>query len=253
MDTRLQVLLIVVFSVLLACQTDRSAVEYGNPPADGFNLEGSDEEAISIADEVMEAMGGRLAWDTTRFIKWTFFGRRDHTWDKHNGLANISVLSENLSITVDLNDKTGKVVKDGMEMTNTDSIDHYLDRGYKMWVNDSYWLVMPFKLKDSGVTLKYAGKDTTTLGATSDVLELTFSDVGVTPDNKYLVYVDEDTRLVTQWDYFANYVDETARFQSPWPDYRKYGDILLSGGQIAGNRLTNISISQSLTDNPFSN
>ena len=29
------------------------------------------------------------------------------------------------------------------------------------WINDLYWLVMPFKLKDSGVTLKCLGEDTT--------------------------------------------------------------------------------------------
>ncbi|MFK7925292.1 MAG: hypothetical protein AB8H47_25275, partial [Bacteroidia bacterium] len=53
-----------------------------NPAYDGFDLVGSDEKAIAIADQTMEAMGGRAAWDATRFVKWNFLGFRTLTWDK---------------------------------------------------------------------------------------------------------------------------------------------------------------------------
>ena len=64
---------------------------YGNPPAEGFNLEGSDPEAIEVADQVMEAMGGREAWDNTRHIAWNFFGSRDLVWDKWTGDVRIDM------------------------------------------------------------------------------------------------------------------------------------------------------------------
>ena len=38
-------------------------VEYNNPPAEGFNQEGSDLLATLLADKSMQAMGGRKAWD----------------------------------------------------------------------------------------------------------------------------------------------------------------------------------------------
>ena len=45
---------------------------------------------------------------------------------------------------------------------------------------------MPFKLKNSGVTLKYLGDTTATKdGKPADVLQLTFEGMGVTPDNKH--------------------------------------------------------------------
>ena len=116
-------------------------------------------------------------------------------------------------------------------MENPDSVATYVERGKSIWINDSYWLVMPYKLKDSGVTLKYVGEDTTQVGALADVLELTFEEVGDTPDNKYLVYVDKDSRLVTQWDFFTNYQDEEPRFSTPWDNYQTYGGIKLSGGR----------------------
>ena len=43
-----------------------------NAPAEGFDLESSDPLAIVIADRVMHAMGGRRAWDQTRYLSWNF-------------------------------------------------------------------------------------------------------------------------------------------------------------------------------------
>ena len=45
----------------------------------------SDEKAVAVADEVMEALGGQSAWDNTRCLTWSFFGRRTHVWDKFTG------------------------------------------------------------------------------------------------------------------------------------------------------------------------
>ena len=44
-----------------ACENKKNKLTSSevNPPAKGFNLEASDQKAITIADEVMEAMGGR--------------------------------------------------------------------------------------------------------------------------------------------------------------------------------------------------
>ena len=138
----------------------------------------------------MKASGGRYAWDQTRFIRWTFFNNRSLIWDKKQNRVRIESLKEDLKILLNLGDMTGKVWKNGEMFTQPDSIKKYLERGKGIWINDSYWLVMPFKLKDSGVTLKYLGKHNNTLGIECDVLELTFKAVGVTPDNKYHVYIN---------------------------------------------------------------
>ena len=244
-------LILTSLVVLVSCQQEPSLIVHENPGASGFNVEASDAQAIEIADNVMQAMGGRKAWDTSRFIQWTFFGRRIHIWDKLEHRARIDVPSDSLTVIFNLKDQTGRVKSKGVEITHPDSVLNYVGMAYRWWINDSYWLVMPFKLKDSGVTLKYLGESKTTLEKQAELLELTFQEVGVTPDNKYWIYVDPQTKLVTQWDYFPNYADTIARFQSPWPDYQQYGDLLLSGGQIAGNKLTGIAVSQSVKGAPF--
>lgn len=219
-------ILLFAAAIWLHCSPKISAPV--NPPAPGFNAASSDTRAIQIADEVMNAMGGRKAWDETRFISWTFFERRKLLWDKQAGKCRIEWLKRPLTVTVDLNTGTGKVNLNGVEQTHPDSLAKYLDLGKKVWINDSYWLVMPFKLKDSGVTLKYLGDSKTEAGAAADLLQLTFNNVGVTPENKYHVWVDKKTRLVTQWAYFEKFSDEKPQIINAWGDYKKHGKILLS-------------------------
>lgn len=204
----------------------------------------SDSKAIAIANEVMEAMGGQEAYDNTRHIRWNFFGFRSLVWDKFEGKARVEIPSQEMTMLINVHDKTGKVMKAGKEMTHADSVKKYLDRAYGAWINDSYWLVMPFKLQDSGVTLKHVGEGKTLAGEEADILSMTFESVGLTPQNKYLVYVDKERKLITQWDFYRNADDEKAGFQTPWPDYRKFGNIMLSGGQSprGGSRITDIGV-----------
>ena len=251
----------VIFLIvaLASCSTTKSEstteteaegdfVEYNNPPADGFDQEGSDLLATLLADKSMQAMGGREAWDKTRYIGWNFFGSRDHLWDKWTGNVRIDVPAQELTILMNINTKEGKVQKNGEVLT--DSADFYLQRGYGMWVNDSYWLVMPYKLKDSGVTLKYLREDTTQLGASADVLSLSFKDVGVTPQNIYEVWIDTDSKLVTQWAYFPDSSTLEPRFITPWADYKKYGEILLSSNR-GQYELTNIKVFDEVEESTF--
>lgn len=200
-----------------------------NPPAESFNASGSDAQAMTIADEVMKAQGGRRAWERTHYISWNFFGRRALVWDKWTGNVWVRWTGRPQEAVVNLKTRQGKVWLGGKEQTQPDTIAKYLGRAYEVWVNDSYWLVMPFKLKDSGVTLRYVGMGKTDAGADADILQLTFSSVGVTPDNKYHIWVDKQSRLVTQWAYFKHFNDEKPQFKDPWRDYKSYGNILLSG------------------------
>ncbi|MEZ4828403.1 MAG: hypothetical protein R3C61_19245 [Bacteroidia bacterium] len=173
------------------------------------------------------------------------------TWDKYDNRVRIEIPRDSMVILVNTNDVTGKVFQGSTEMTHPDSLAKFLDRGRRIWINDSYWLVMPYKLKDSGVTLTYAGADTTQAGAAADKLELRFKEVGVTPQNKYNVWVDKTSHLVTQWAYYANADDPEPRFVNPWEDYRTYGKILLSGGR-GGRSLENIAVFDSLPEAVFS-
>ncbi len=223
-----------------------------NPPAKGFDLEGSDSAAIEIANQVMVAMGGREAWDQTKYLKWNFFGARRHLWDKHSGIARVEDAGSDLKIIVDINSDslTGKVWKDGAELTNPDSLKKYLQFGKSAWINDSYWLVMPFKLKDSGVTLKYKGEDMIKDSVTCDVLNLSFNNVGDTPENSYDIWVDKKSNLIKQWAFYKDSTQDSANWVLPWDNYKQYGGILLADKRGKSN-LTEIAVLDSVSNKLF--
>lgn len=219
---------------ILACNAPSNessdTIEYGNPPAEGFNMEGSDAQAIAIADEVMEAMGGREAWDNTQYVCWKFFGRDALVWDKWSGNVRIDA-ANGMTYLTNINDETGRAFKNGREITDADSVANMMQQAKSIWINHSYWLVMPFKLKDSGVTLTYAGEEATQDGKMADKLNLTFEGVGRTPQNMYYVWVDKESRLVSQWAYYPSTEAEEPRFTMPWMEYNKHGEIMLSASR----------------------
>jgi hypothetical protein len=226
----------------------------GNPPAEGFDSAGSDPRAIEIADATMAAMGGRQAWDETRYLAWNFFGFRYHVWDKSTGEVRVvtpgTAPEERTVVTMNLHSRQGRAWVGGQPVTDPEALDLQLQQGYEAWINDAYWLFMPYKLKDSGVTLTYLEERPMADGRPADVLELTFEAVGVTPENKYRVYVARDSGLVEQWDFFAEAADAEPRFQTPWHDWRRYGRILLSGDR-GQRQISEIAVLDELPDGVF--
>jgi hypothetical protein len=75
----------------------------------------------------------------------------------------------------------------------------------------------------------------------------------VTPDNKYHVWVDKKTRLVTQWAFFKKYDDTKPDFTNAWANYKPHGRILLSGnrGKEGEDALTNIVVSETVAEGVF--
>ncbi len=247
-------LFILSFAIIIsACQKPNQETKeiIGNPPSEGFNFDGSDPAAIELADSIMNAMGGRANWDATRFISWNF-GRRDLIWDKATGRVRIESSRDSTIYLVNVNTMEGRVQIKGIELLEADSLANMLDRAKSIWINDSYWLVMPFKLKDSGVTLKYFGEEENQKGVLCNVLELTFNGVGVTPENKYQVYVDIHNNLINEWRYFQNAELDSASAIWPFDNYKKYGNILLSADRSDDRGPKNVTVDTELPDAVFS-
>jgi hypothetical protein len=109
---------------------------------------------------------------------------------------------------------------------------------------------MPYKLKNSGVTLTYLEEKRNSAGAACDVLQLTFAGVGRTPQNKYHVYVGKSPRLVTEWIYWPDAALDESRSLGVWADWQKHGNILLSASR-GKNRHTDVAVLDSLPESVF--
>ncbi len=232
--TILAVWLLLLWPNLLQAQNDPS---------------GSDAQAIALADKVIKNMGGVKNWNNTRYIAWSW---RDqyHIWDKFENKFRYE--KDTLVVISDLNTKQGTVYSKGKVLTDEVQRQKILANQYAVWANNSYWLLMPFKLRDQGVNLKYKGEGKTQAGEAADLLELTFQNVGVTPNNRYMLAVDKKSGLITEWSYFKNAADEKPGFTRPWTNYQTYGKIKISSGRgDAKMDMSNITVSQNLNNDLF--
>ena len=244
--------------VLIACIVGLSACDKlnptsgsENPAAEGFDLANSDPAAVELADSIMLAMGGWENWNDTRFISWTYFDSRNLFWDKKDDRVRVESLKDSTVYVVDLNTLAGKVWIKGKEVTMKDSLHNMLKRARNIWANDSYWLIMPFKLKDDGVRIKYLGEDTLMTGGRCNVVELTLNGEDEEPKGKYLVYVDLTDNLVKQWSYYSKLNQDSASFVRPWDNYKRYGSILLSADRSDASGPRNVSVKYEVDERIF--
>lgn len=242
-------LIIMVWSCALQ-QNEKSLAEQ-NPPAIGFDLENSDPAALELADSIMHVMGGRENWDKTRFISWNFSGKRNLVWNKFDGRVRIENLNDSIIYLANINTGEGRVQIKGTELTQPDSLKKMLKKAKSIWINDSYWLVMPFKLKDSGVTLTYIGEDTLKGPQRYNVLQLNFKQVGDTPNNKYKLYVDIKDKRILHWSFFNDASMDTASWTLPWDNYQKYGSLLLSADRSDNRGPRNVKVDDVIDDKIF--
>lgn len=210
-----------------------SALLLAGAPAPAAQVE---PEARRIAESVLEAMGGRDAWDGTRCLSWKFFGGRVHYWEKSSGDIRIEIPEDQdrqgqrtpaKLILMNLNTRQGRAWLDGVEVSG-DQLAEELESGWRVWVNDSYWAFMPYKLLDPGVNLRYVGEQLMADDRSADVLEVTFEQVGVTPQNRYLVHVAKDSGLVEQWSYFPTRDAAEPGFTLPWAGWQRFGEIMIA-------------------------
>jgi hypothetical protein len=254
--------------LLLAACTGAATESPAQSPAPAFPAgasmpRASDARATAVADRVLESLGGREAWDRTRFLRFGFGSERDgkwmgrtHHWDKWTGRYRVEGATRDgapFVILMNLNTKEGSAWLGGRQLAG-DELKQQLERGYGMWVNDTYWLLMPYKLRDPGVSLTYAGEERDN-GVLYDKVQLRFDNVGLTPKDTYWVWVNRDTGMVDRWDYVLK-GESVPPTTWRWTGWKKYGGIMLAGERVspAENRkilLPDLAVLETLPDSVF--
>ena len=116
----------------------------------------------------MEALGGKEAWKNTHYLRFDFAVEREgktvasraHTWDKWTGRYRLEGTDREGKTFVGPHEpqhQGGTALKDGKPVEG-EELKKQLERAYGAWVNDTYWLLMPYKMKDPGVILAYDGE-----------------------------------------------------------------------------------------------
>jgi hypothetical protein len=218
----------------------------------------SDPRAVELADHLLERLGGRQAWEAVHFIRFTFADFRTHHWDKWTGRHRLEYSDrqgDRYLVLDDVDSRQGRAWKNGEPLAG-DELAKALEGSYAAWVNDTYWLLMPYKLRDPGVTLSYAGEETLD-GNLYDKVMLTFDGVGLTPGDRYWAYLNRETGLMDRWAYILqSYPPERPATAWLWEDWKRYGGILLSSRRVSveGERelpLSGIAVTDSMPDAVF--
>jgi hypothetical protein len=202
----------------------------------------TDARAIAVADQVMDALGGKAAWDATRFLRFDFAVEaggaarppRKHWWDKQTGRYRVEGRTkegDDYIVLMNVNTKQGSAYVKGVQAQGEEE-KKFLDRGYGAWTNDTYWLLMPYKLRDPGVVLRYDGQDKGQ-DKTWDKLALSFEGVGLTPKDRYWVYVDAGSHLVDRWEFILqDQKPEGPPTRFEWSGWKKFGPIMLAADRM---------------------
>jgi len=247
---QLKISVFVVLITLIACNPQPSTKKSDQLP-ESFTQEIKDKKAAQLVSKMMDAMGGVEKWNDLKYVSWTFFGSRHLVWDKLHNRVRIESPKDSSVYLVNLDNLSGKYAYDGAEVIDKEALSQKLTRGKSIWINDMYWVFMPFKLNDSGVNVKYIKSDTTLVGDMADILELTFDNVGDTPNNKYQVYLDQKDHLIKQWNFYPDASQEEASRVWPWDNYKDFDGLLLSSDRSDSSGPSNIRIYDDLDDKVF--
>jgi hypothetical protein len=168
-------------------------------------------EAAALASRVVDSMGGQQRWDAARLLRFDFTSRRDgatgtvyrHWWDRQTGdyrLEGSDREGRAYRALFDLDTRQGRAWREGRELAG-EELAALLETAYGRFINDSYWLLMPWKWRDPGVDLDYEGKRQVD-GREYEVVRLSFgSGVGLTSNDRYWAFVDPATARVARWAY----------------------------------------------------
>lgn len=202
-------------------------------------------EARPVVDRLTRALGGptafaecpTLAFSFTYSSRDTVRSSRRHFWDRATGRYRIEGRSrdgEAFVLLFDVNTKEGDAWLGGRKLEGEERAG-WLERAYALFINDTYWLLMPYKLEDPGVHVALDGEAVVN-GRACDRLRVTFENVGLTPGDTYWAYVDRETHLMIRWGFILE--RDRAASENPteslydWVDWRSAGDLLLSPRRV---------------------
>ena len=146
------------------------------------NIKAYNKEANTLANKILTAIKHEK-YTKTKFIEWSFGGKRSFKWDKENHIVDVSWEDFRVQLhPEDLDNST--VFFEGEKQEDTD--EKIVKRAWDIFNNDSFWLVAPHKLFDNGVIRTLETID----GETG--LRVTYTSGGTTPGDSYVWLLDNN-------------------------------------------------------------
>lgn len=176
----LKILLIIILVIGLSAF---AAIKY-------FSVDQPEGKSGTKADRVAERMLDKLnkdAFDKIPFINFEFFGgTHKYVWDKKNN--NAVIRWDDYKVVLNLDTQEGVVYKNDTILKGQKA-NELKDKAWSYWCNDSFWLIAPFKVFDSGTERSLVDVEEGAHG-----LLVKYTSGGVTPGDSYLWTLDDNYR-----------------------------------------------------------
>jgi len=146
------------------------------------DVKASSPKADMLANKILKKLKHE-AYKNTRYIEWSFRGKRFFKWDKQKHI--IEVKWDNNTVILHPNDlEKSNLFIDGKE--STEDKEKLVKRAEAIFNNDSFWLVGPHKLFEPGILrtlVQIEGKD---------ALKVKYTTGGSTPSDSYIWVLNDD-------------------------------------------------------------
>jgi hypothetical protein len=204
------------------------------------------QQADALARRSLEVMAGP-GWEKARYFEYTFaveHGTERGTvfpqrWDRVTGEYRVSgrdTKGNDFVVVMNVKTKKGRAWLNGEEVKDT-RLDDTLALGYRRFVNDTYWLLMPLTMLDPGTHRTAEGERTDSCGHTWDVLKVSYDAGGFSPGDTYYAWINRDTGLVEEWDMkLAGTPTDDPPLTVMLRDYARFDNILISTRREVRNK-----------------
>ncbi|CAL2075496.1 hypothetical protein [Tenacibaculum sp. 190524A05c] len=138
------------------------------------------EKAEQLAQKMLAALNHE-AFENAEVIEWSFRGTNFYKWYKQQGKVEVNWKENKVILNTNAPEQS-EVFVNGEKVENSELI----QKAQSFFNNDSFWLIAPYKVMDSGVErsiVKHEDKD---------ALLVTYTTGGSTPGDSYLWILDEN-------------------------------------------------------------
>ncbi|MFQ5511716.1 MAG: hypothetical protein ACE5EO_07705 [Candidatus Krumholzibacteriia bacterium] len=165
--------------------------------------------AKDVVDRVWDYMGGKENFAKARYVSFTWAFEqegtivvsRHHTWDRYKGDYVLEMKDresgDDLKAYFNVETRKGVAYRNGTALEDATEV---IERAYRVFINDTYWLLAHTKLEDYGTRLSFFTHEPSETFGGLLVLHLAFDDVGLTPGDEYWFYSTPQGQVV-KWRY----------------------------------------------------
>ena len=140
------------------------------------------EQADALAQKMLDALDFE-AYENTNYLEWTFKNRHHYKWQKNE--SHCTIFWEDFKVFLNFkNDSLNKAFVHNFKVDG-EQAEELFSKATNYFNNDSFWLVAPYKVFDSGTERRLV-----TLENGDKALLITYTSGGSTPGESYLWILD---------------------------------------------------------------